>query len=386
MRKSPAIAAALLAALAGCVATPSLPPPARVAAHLPRHGMAADGRHLLLAASPADHCFTASLHTATAALPMLASLDDAGPVEAGCRPWTSAAAADGSLLAIYAYNQGTISLVRRDGDRLLADTVLRLPGTPGFPYPPPGRSLAVAPDGSSLLVGAVERDCALTAAGSRCGAAYLYRRGPAGWQLAARIGRPRDAGETAHFGQTLAMLSDGRLLIGGTGIAGGPGALHLFAPEGSGYRHIQTLHPDGPLAEFYATDLAVSGDGSWIAVGGGQSVSLYRPGDDGRLALAQRLALPEENAGHFGDVLALNGDGSTLLVGAPRAACSQGPRCGIVYRYRPGPKGFSLVGPIQAARPEPHAAFGRELALDAQGGRMAIEGAGVELVIDHAGS
>ena len=182
--------------------------------------------------------------------------------------------------------------------------------------------MALSPDGATLLVGAIDRDCVTLEGRVRCGTAYLYHRGSQGWTLASRLQRPPDAGLGAQFGQTLALLPDGAALVGGTGIIADAGALHLFLPDG---RYAQSLLPPGG-DQFYATEIATSGDGTWLAVGAAQSVVLYRRNDD-RFEPAQTLTAPEDNAGHFGEAVAIDATGRELIVGAPRAACPAGQRC-----------------------------------------------------------
>ena len=136
-------------------------------------------------------------------------------------------------------------------------------------------------------------------------------------------------------------------------------------------------HPGGD--QFYATEIATSGDGTWLAVGADQSVVLYRRNGD-RFEPAQTLTAPGDNAGHFGEAVAIDATGRELIVGAPRAACPAGQRCGIVYRYRRDGNAWQLAGTIRAAREEAHAGFGHKLALSGSGAVLAVEGRGVELI------
>jgi hypothetical protein len=357
------------------------------AQHLAHGGLAADGRSLLLVGPGAGGaCFAPALYDATAGTPRQAAALAVPADPCGVR--TAAASADGGTLAVQLLDAGTVHVFRRQGDRLVADgPPLRLPGRPGILYAPPGRSLALSPDGTALLAGAVGRDCRSLAAGVRCGAAHLYHRDPADgtWRPAATLPRPDTAGDAAHFGQSVLLLPDGAALVGGTGLTGGPGALHLFLPRPDGLAPVQTLLPPGPDPddEFYAADLAASGDGAWVAVGQSQAVALYRRGPDGRLAPAARLEPPEERAGTFGEAVALDGTGATLLVGAPRTTCAAGAWCGAAYRYvRVDPAGTrwrlaGTLGPAGGERAETN--FGHEAALDATGAVAAVEGEGVTL-------
>lgn len=386
MPKPFAVLAAVAVLALGACATRPLPPeqaPLAPGFHLARQGLSADGANVFLAGDAPGRCFGLALHAAgLAEAPPRATAEGPPRDDDGrCAAVAVAAAADGRTFAVHAYNLGEVRVLRREGGRLVADgDVLRLPGEPGFPYPPPGPTLSLAADGTALLVGALERRCRPLGSGVRCGEAYLYRRGPDGWRLAATLARPAGAGEAAHFGQSVLILPDGAALVGGNGIADAPGALHLFVPRGGAGRYelAQTLGPADGVDEFFATDLAASGDGGTVAVGVAQGVVLYsRAGD--RLEAVARLDPPEERAGHFGDAVALDGTGATLLVGAPRAACPAGPRCGIAYLYRRDGETWVLTGPVRAGRELPQAVFGREVALDVSGTISAVEGRGVEV-------
>jgi len=364
--------AALL--LAGCASSPE--PAGRAAAlpagtHLPRTAIGAqEGRAVLI--EDAQPCYAVSLYDTASPPERLAT----SPIDRpGCRPWTAAVSADGSTTAVFAFDRGEVHLIRRSGDRLEPDGLLTLPDPAAFPHPPPGRNVALSPDGATLLVGAIDRDCVTLEGRIRCGTAYLYRRGPQGWTLASRLQRPPDAALGAQHGQTLAVLPDGAALVGGTGIIADAGALHLFLPDG---RYAQSLLPPGG-DQFYATEIATSGDGTWLAVGADQSVVVYRRTGD-RFEPAQTLTAPEDNAGHFGEAVAIDATGRELIVGAPRAACPAGQRCGIVYRYRRDGDAWQLAGTIRAAREEAHAGFGHKLALSGSGAVLAVEGRGVELI------
>lgn len=106
-----------------------------------------------------------------------------------------------------------VYLYRRTGEgfRLHARLTAPEPGAGHF-----GESVALAADGRTLLVGA-RSPCA---AGSRCGAAYLYARGD-GWDFRGAI-RPAVERAGADFGHRAALSADGRRLA----VQGA--VLHLF--------------------------------------------------------------------------------------------------------------------------------------------------------------
>jgi hypothetical protein len=196
---------------------------------------------------------------------------------------------------------------------------------------------------------------------TRCGAAYLYRRGAANdaWRPAVEIARPRrsDGGPEANFGPSVLALGDGTVLVGGTGLPGGPGLLHRFrvAADGAAPTLLQTLSPADPKDWFFTTDLAASARGERLAVGGSQHVALYQLGPDGLYAPAGRLDAPSDDAGHFGAALAMDAAGDTLLVGArarPAApACAAASSSATSATASAGAPPAWCDRPTSAARP-----------------------------------
>ena len=361
---------ATLALLVGCAGPGAEPEQSAMpnGLHLARGGLTADG--LLAVGDAAGHCWRVAALALDGAV--RAELEGPRAVDASCMRFTAAASADGTTLAIFGINLGRIDILRRADGRLERTETLTLPGSPAFPFPPPGANLALSADGNTLIAGAVDRGCReIEKVGVRCGVAYLFRRGTGGWRLAARLARP-ETYPSAYFGQTVLLLPQGEVLVGGPRLYRGPGALHLFAGAIQPAL-VQTLAPEDGKEPAFATSLAVSADGAWLAVGGGQEVALWRRHGRG-YAHHRTLRPPEPTAGHFGDALALDAEGRTLLIGAPRAACAAGLRCGIAYLYR---RTGSLWTLADTLRPQPELAeadFGHEVGLDPTGRIWAIEG------------
>ena len=124
----------------------------------------------------------------------------------------------------------------------------------------------------------------------------------------------------------------------------------------------------------FANALSWSADGSWLAVGGEQSVHLFQRQGDG-FALRKTLGPPiGSSAGYFGETVALSGDGRRLLVGAPRTNCPEGDRCGVAYLFeRDGD--WALARTIRPATNAADANFGHHLAISSDGRHLAVQGA-----------
>ncbi len=148
-----------------------------------------------------------------------------------------------------------------------------------------GWGLALSGDGNTLAVGAPLED---TTAGVDAGAAYVYHRAGNVWSFASRVLAPNaDAGD--QFGSSLALASDGSTLVvsaptedgGSTGINGNQadntqpdaGAVYVFVPGAPASTWMLQAYVKGATAitgDFFGQGLALDGD--TLAVGS--------PGDD----------------------------------------------------------------------------------------------------------
>jgi hypothetical protein len=311
----------------------------------------------------------------------------AGPPLPGpaCPSVTARLSGDARMIAVYDYGAGRAILTQLADGRLAPAGVAAVGARQGYPFPPPGPNLAFSADARRLLLGAPNRDCRrLPEGGIGCGTAELLEQRGATWQPVAIFTPPADGDGRTRFGQAVALSPDGALaVVGGTGEAGRSGALWVFAVGDGEPRLVQLLSPrrgDG----WYAKEVALSGDGSWLAVGADQVVYLYRRDGEG-FALRKRLDAPDPNAGQFGEAMALSHDGATLLVGAPRASCAEGDRCGIAYLYAYD-RHWRLADTILPATNRADANFAHHVALGADGRHLAAQGTVLHLFTRGAGS
>ena len=301
-----------------------------------------------------------------------------GPALAGakCLPVTARLAADGRTLAVHDYSAGRAHVFDVAADRIGANGTASIVAEAGFAFPPPGPNLAFSGDARKLLLGSVNRGCRAWPAGGRaCGLAELFehRDGGGRWEPVATFLPAPERDGLIRFGQSVALAPDGSLaLVGGTGEPERSGALWVYAVEPGGPRLAQILAPRGRREGWFANDLALSGDGSWLAVGGEQSVHLYeRLG--GGFAFRKLLTAPDAAAGHFGETVALSRDGRRLLVGAPRTACDEGERCGAAYLFERD-RLWRLARTLRPATEAADANFGHHLAISGDGGEAVVQG------------
>ena len=191
-----------------------------------------------------------------------------------------------------------------------------------------------------------------------------------GWRV---LLPPPDQDGLTRFGQSVALSPDGTLaLAGGTGDSGGVGMLWVYVMEASEPQPVQSLTAPAPQPGF-ANALSWSADGSWLAVGGEQSVHLFERQGQG-FALRKTLVPPDQAAGYFGETVALSGDGRLLLVGAPRTNCPEGDRCGVAYLYDRA-RSWGLARTIRPDSNAGDANFGHHLAISRDGRHLAVQGA-----------
>jgi hypothetical protein len=226
-----------------------------------------------------------------------------------------------------------------------------------------GTSVALSGDGNTLAVGAYWEDSNATGIGGNeaddsadnSGAVYVFARDGAGaWSQQAYVKASNTGG---FFGTSVALSGDGNTLAVGawyepsnaTGIGGnqlnnsapGAGAVYAFVRDGAGAWSQQAYvkASNTEAYDYFGWSVALSGDGNTLAVGaywedsnatgiGGNqagfgasdSGAVYVFVRDGAGAWSQQVYVKASNteAGdHFGNSVALSGNGNILAVGAP---------------------------------------------------------------------
>lgn len=142
-----------------------------------------------------------------------------------------------------------------------------------------------------------------------------------------------------RFGFTVALSADGATAIVGSSAIGEAvptadprGQVHIFVRAGSSWAHQQTLLNSGGFGgDGFGTAIAISGDGTTVLVGAPGMVSnrglarLYRRSGDTWTKVGDDLRVSQGKAGErFGAAVALSADGSRLAIGAPGASDGRG--------------------------------------------------------------
>ena len=222
-----------------------------------------------------------------------------------------------------------------------------------------GTSLALSADGNTLAVGAPgERGAATGVNGNqsdrsanKAGAVYLFTRSSSVWSQQAYV-KASNTNPNDFFGHRLALSGDGATLaVGALGEAskatGIQGAQSDNAAPGAGAAYVYTRSSGGWAQQAY-------------------------------------IKAGNTDAGDvFGNALALSFDGSTLAVGAPQEASNATGingnqadntawQAGAAYVYRRDGGTWSQRAYVKPVRTRMSLAFGRTLALSADGHTLAI--------------
>lgn len=238
-----------------------------------------------------------------------------------------------------------------------------------------GRSVALSADGNTALVGA-------PLARGHTGAVWIFTRSAAGWHLAQVLSDP-DPEYKSHFGAGVALSADGRQAI-----VGAPadhfyrGRAWVFARSATGWsQQAGPLSGGGEAGQGrFGQNVALSGDGSIALLGapsdGGSGAAwVFADSGGGWSELAGKLTGPGLSSGAgFGGSVALSSDGSTALVGARSNAENRG--AAFVFSDAGGT--WAQTGAPFAGSGEAGEEFGYSVALSPSGDRALVGASGHE--------
>jgi hypothetical protein len=240
-----------------------------------------------------------------------------------------------------------------------------------------GASVAVSSNGLVALVGA-------PAANGGDGAVYIYAQSATGtWSPTPVATIPGPAGAKAEFGTSVAVSANGQVVLVGapTGGPGSPsgGAAYVYAGAGGTWPSTPAATFSGPAGSGakFGFSVALSGDGTIALVGapvaGDGSAYLYT-GPGGAWGSAPATTFVGTDAGgEFGSSVALSADGQVALMGAPGAGLSYD---GEAYLFaQSGSTWSSTPSATFPGPPGAGAELGTGVALSANG-QVALLGAG----------
>ncbi len=200
-----------------------------------------------------------------------------------------------------------------------------------------GYAIAISGDGSTVVAGPFQKQIGSNA---NQGAAYVFVKPAAGWTSATQTARLTASGGAAgdYLGESLAVSADGSSVVAGAYLRTvssrlAQGAAYVFVKPASGWvngTEAATLTAsDGASNDYFGYSVAVSGDGSTVAVGadgkdiGGNpnqgGVYLFVEPASGWANATETAAMVATDGtagGLLGWSIAISGDGSTVAAGA----------------------------------------------------------------------
>ncbi|MFA9460100.1 WD40 repeat domain-containing protein [Thiohalorhabdus methylotrophus] len=225
-----------------------------------------------------------------------------------------ALAGDGSRLLVSNGNQKKTSLLSGQGDLL---QTFENPASAGVSH----SALALSGNGHRILIGYMEEHSPR----KNVGRAYLFN---AEGDVLRHFSDPTPTSEDL-FGADVAMTPDGRrILIGAPGDDSAEtdvGQAHLFDAEGNLLRTYDDPTPTGRkgYGDRFGSAVAISGDGTRVLIGApGHRPSYNSSGEahlfdpEGNLLRSFDDPTPT-GLSHFGESVAISADGTRILIGAP---------------------------------------------------------------------
>ncbi len=227
-------------------------------------------------------------------------------VGAGRADLTSPARLDQGAVYVYTWSGGTWT---QQSKLVAAD------GAAGDYF---GSAVALSSDGNTALVGAYH---------SSHGAAYVFVRSGTTWTQQQKL---TDTGGAAgdEFGVSVALSGDGKTaLVGAEGRNDAQGVAYVFIRSGESWTAQDTLDDSsGESFDYFGCSVALNSDGNTALIGAqsgetttdGSGAAYVFTRSSGTWTQQAKFA-PAGIAGsdHFGDSVALSGDGKTALIGAP---------------------------------------------------------------------
>ncbi|MCL4396391.1 MAG: Ig-like domain repeat protein [Chloroflexi bacterium] len=235
----------------------------------------------------------------------------------------------------------------------------------GADYDQLGYSVAISGDGSTIAAGATGVSDA-----NGSGAVYVFARGTGAWATTSTpTAQLTDASETSitNLGYSVAINADGSTIAAGATIdSTGYGAAYVFVRGAgswltTGAPVAKLRNASGAVLDWRTASLAISGDGSTIVVGAdtvnsGNGAAYVFTRSAGLWVTTNSPTATLTHAGGVGEFLgisvAINGDGSTIVAGAPDAIVYKG----AAYVFTRGASAWATTGTPTATLTNPSGA------------------------------
>ena len=252
-----------------------------------------------------------------------------------------------------------------------------------------GHSVALSDDGKTAIVGANNDR-------NGYGSAWVFVRSGSTWKQDGHKLTPQGNVGEAHFGDSVALSSDGKTaLVGGSQFGGGLGAAWVFARSGSGWTQQTRIISSGPVgAQAFGVSVALSGDGNTALVGAsfydnrvGAAFLYRRSGSTWKQLGPIMMGAGGVGTPGYGGAVALSQDGKTAAVGGPIDGGGT-TRLGAVWTYAVSSSGWTSLGKKVVPRDAVQdGSFGQSVSLSARGDvLLAGASTGGAWLFDRSGS
>jgi len=243
-----------------------------------------------------------------------------------------------------------------------------LHGGPGF-----GGAVALSSNGNTALVGAgLSGYYGLVSALGGNAPPTVFSRSGATWTQEATLSASNTSGPFDNFGHAVALSADGNTaLIGDPTEDEETGSAYVFTGSGSTWtQQVELTGSDAAKGWQFGTSVALSADGQTALVGAPASDagSAYVFGGSGPNWTQQAELTPDDAEvtsfdGWFGRAVALDGEGSIALVGAPWAEQD----LGAAYAFASDGPNWTQQAEFVVASATPYDYFGDAVALNGAG-------------------
>jgi hypothetical protein len=259
-----------------------------------------------------------------------------------------------------------------------------------------GNSVSISGDGSYAIAGAFGEDGPAGTPQPNYGSAYIWVRSGSTWSLQNKLTAP-DAGPSTYgdsFGFSVSLSSDGSYALVGAsqddGPAGTPqvalGSAYIWVRSGSSWTFQSKITaPTQPynFADKFGTSVAISGDGSYLVAGAPGAHSPAAPSTADKFwwgaayvfsrsgstwSFRSKLMAPDAASyDNFGQSVSISGDGSYVITGS-YLDDDVATDSGSAYIWvRSGSSSWTFQSKITAPDPSPADQFGRAVSISGDG-------------------
>jgi FG-GAP repeat protein len=231
-----------------------------------------------------------------------------------------------------------------------------------------GGSVAIAPDGSTAVVGAFNRDL-------HTGVAFVYIHKGKAWKQVAEL-TAADGAAYDYFGYSVAVSSGGStVLVGAYAHDGSTGAVYVFSRHRKTWTQTDELTgADSIAGDAFGYAMEISADGTSAMIGApdrdGYAGAVYTFSQtDGTWAQTGQLTASDAGPVHqFGYTIAVSADDSTAVIGSP----DNNDLVGVAYVFSHRSKGWKQTAEFTSSDGASLDEFGYSVGVSSDGSTAVI--------------